>query len=69
MSGLTVEEAAPAAVAQRERRDWLPLAMGLGIVAVVAVVIALVVTRDSPGFFPDSDVYLGTARNLLDGVG
>lgn len=69
MSGLTVEEAAPAATVARTRRAWLPLAVGLVVVAVTAIVLALVVTRDSPGFFPDSDVYLGTARNLLDGRG
>jgi hypothetical protein len=71
--GLTVtdaaDEAAPAAVEPRARPGWLPLAIGLGVVAVFAVVLALAVTSDSPGFFPDSSVYLGTARNLLDGRG
>ncbi|MEA2405486.1 MAG: hypothetical protein QOE08_2133 [Thermoleophilaceae bacterium] len=36
---------------------------------VLAVVISIIVTRKSPGFYPDSSVYLGTARNLLDGRG
>jgi hypothetical protein len=71
--GLRVEgasvDAAPAAVEPRARRNSWPLAIGLGIVALVAVVLAVVVTSDSPGFFPDSSVYLGTARNLLDGRG
>jgi hypothetical protein len=49
--------------------EWIPLAVGLGVAAVVAIVIALLVTSDSPGFYPDSSVYLGTARNLLDGRG
>jgi hypothetical protein len=35
----------------------------------LAVVTSIVVTRKSPGLYPDSSVYLGTARNLLDGRG
>jgi hypothetical protein len=70
--GLTTEQETPPAAeprAQREWKAWLPLAIGLGIAGVLAIVIALVVTSDSPGFFPDSSVYLGTARNLLNGRG
>jgi hypothetical protein len=66
---LAADDVAPAVTEGRARRDWIPLAVGLGLAAVTAIVIALVVTSDSPGFFPDSSVYLGTARNLLDGRG
>jgi hypothetical protein len=73
VSGLTASSSAvveaPAATESRTRPSWLPLAIGLACAGVVATVIALVVTSDSPGFFPDSSVYLGTARNLLDGRG
>lgn len=67
MPGLTTEELAPVAAEPRERRAWRPVAVGLGVVAALAIVGTLVVTRDGPGFYPDSSGYLGTARNLLDG--
>ncbi|HLM18760.1 MAG TPA: hypothetical protein VK549_13130, partial [Acidimicrobiia bacterium] len=67
--GVTVAEDAPAAIEPQAQRRSLGLVIGLAVAAVVAVALALAITSDSPGFFPDSTVYLGTARNLLDGRG
>jgi hypothetical protein len=39
----------------------------LGGVALAAILVALLATRWGPGIAPDSVVYIGAARNLLDG--
>lgn len=54
------------AVAERSRR--YPVLLGAAL-AVLAVAVCLVATRDGVGVSPDSAVYLGTAENLARGDG
>jgi hypothetical protein len=52
----------------RRHPSW-PLLVGLGLAGITAFVLTLVATAHGLGQYPDSAVYVGTARNLLDGRG
>src|SRR5437763_12891630 len=48
-------------------RNWFVLV--LGGIGVVAALVSLFATRRTPGFFPDSAIYVGTADNIRNGHG